>query len=104
MLAIKVDDFAVLVKFLERADSDIGFVGLNSIDHRFDHLWFDEIIRINESDIIASGFFDAGVAGGGKALVSLADEFDARIFFGVGFGDGGGMVGGAVVDKDDFEI
>ena len=37
-------------------------------------------------------------------MIGLVDKFDARVFFGVGFGNGGGVVGGTVVDEDDFKI
>ena len=37
-------------------------------------------------------------------MVCLMDDFDARIFFGVLIGDFVRIVGGAIVDKENFEI
>lgn len=44
------------------------------------------------------------IPGGGLAGVFLMDKFDARIFFGVIFGDLIRIVGGAIIYEDDFEI
>jgi len=62
---------------------------------------FEEVVGVQEEEQVAGGVGDAGVAGGGEALVGLVDEADALGF--EGGGDGGGLIGGAVVDDEDFD-
>lgn len=45
----------------------------------------------------------SGIASRGLAGVFLMDEFNAFVFFGVLFDDLGGIVGGTVIDENDFE-
>ena len=44
------------------------------------------------------------IPGGGLASVFLMDKFDARIFFGVIFGDLIGIVSGAIIYEDNLKI
>ena len=77
------------------------FVGISEL---FDKTGFNHIVAVDKTNVIASGLFNTDVAGGGLASVFLANDFDARIFSGVLFDDVQGIVGGTVIDDDDFEI
>ena len=37
MLAIKVGDFAIWIKFFERADGEVGFIDYEGGDHSLNH-------------------------------------------------------------------
>ena len=62
------------------------------------------VIGVYESEILAGGGFDAGVTSSGKTSVFLGEDFDTGVFFGICFKDSGGIVGGTVVDANNFEI
>ena len=67
-------------------------------------IWVDFIVRIEEADEVAGGFFEALVASGGLTLIFLSDDFDAGVFLGVLCDNCGGIVGGAIVNTNNFKI
>ena len=72
------------------------------IQHAFNHLRFNPVIGIDEADELACGDFQAGVAGPREAAVRLMDDGYPRIPFLPAVADGGGAVGGAVIDENDL--
>ena len=64
----------------------------------------DLIVAIDETDIFAASSLKTIVPGGRLASVFLMNDLDAAVFAGVAIGDLAGIVSGAVVDEDDFEI
>lgn len=62
------------------------------------------IVCIDKTDIFAGGFFEAGIAGGGLALVFLRDDRETRVFFSIFLEDLGCGVRGAIIYDQDFEI
>lgn len=77
----------------------VVFVGREKLG---DKAFSDTVIAVNKTDKITSRFFQAEVTCGRLAGVFLVKNFDARIFFGVVIGNFAGIIGGAIVDKDDF--
>ena len=88
---------------MNAADRKSGFivVGFKKLG---DKVWFDRIVTIDETDIIAGGEFDASITSGGLSMIFLMDGFDALIFFGISIDDFSGVVGRAIVHQNDFEI
>ena len=74
------------------------------IQQAFNHVRFNPVVGINEADELASGELQAGVAGPREAAVRLMDDGYPRIPFLPAVADGGGAVGGAVIDKNDLQI
>lgn len=101
---IEMNNFTVRIDFFERADGDSGFGSFKCCKHRFEHCGFDSVVGIDESKIFSSGFLDAGIAGSREPLIFLIEEFDAGVFFDVVLSDFGGIVGRAVIDKNNFDI
>ena len=66
--------------------------------------WFDFIVAINKANIITSGFLDTDIASGRLPVVFLMDDFDAFVGFGIIINYFFGTVGGAIIDKNNFEI
>ena len=72
------------------------------IQQGFDHVRLDPIIGIDEANELAGGDFQAGVAGPREAAVRLMDDGYPRIPFLPAVADGGGAVGGTVIDENDL--
>ena len=88
---------------MNAADGEGGRISVR-LEELFDESRFDIIVAVDETDEIASGIFKTSVPRGGLTLVFLMDGDDAGVFFGVLFDYFGRVIGGAVVDKDDFKI
>ncbi len=74
------------------------------IQQAFNHVRFDPVVGIDEADELACGELQAGVAGPRKAAVRLMDDGYPRIPFLPFVADGGGTVGGAVIDENDLQV
>ena len=62
------------------------------------------VVAVDEAEELSAGDVGAGVAGFAETAVGLRDEPEAVIALGVPAGDGGGVVGRAVVDHDHLDI
>ncbi len=69
-----------------------------------DEVWFNRVVTIDETNIIAGGEFQASIASGGLATIFLMDGFDALIFFGISVDDLGSIIGRTIVYQNNFEI
>ena len=72
------------------------------MENGFEEIWMPEVIGIEEGDERELGVMDAGISGGGKAGVGLGEVAKAGV--GEGLDDGGGLIGGAVIDDEEFEV
>lgn len=63
----------------EAGDGDFGTIGDSLMDQGVDQAWFDRIIRIYESNKIASSMSEADVASDGKTLVGLMNNLEAPV-------------------------
>ena len=70
----------------------------------FVKIFGDGVVTIDEAEIFAGSFFETTISGGRLTTIFLVNDFDASILFGVIVGDFTRIVGGAVVDENDFEI
>ncbi len=89
---------------MDAADSNSSVRFTKGSEEVGDESGFDFIVGVDETDIVAGGKIQTGVAGGGLAMIFLVDDFDTKVFFGIVIGNGIGIVSGAVVDKKNFEI
>lgn len=94
----------IRVDFAEAADGQVEPVLVAEAMERINHFWPNRIVGIDESDPFAGGDFEAGVAGGGEALIRLMDDLNAGIFLREDVAEGSTHVGRAVVDEDDLEV
>ena len=71
----------------------------------FDKLWIDFVVGITEHDVLTGDFAKSRIAGAsGGAGVWLIDEDDSWVLFFGGLEEFGSVVGGAIVDENNFEI
>ena len=71
------------------------------MENGFEEIWMPEVIGIEEGDEGEFGVADTGISGGRKAGVGLGEVAEAGV--GEGVDDGGGLIGGAVIDDEEFE-
>jgi hypothetical protein len=64
----------------------------------------EPIVAIDDGDKFALGEAKGGVEGVAATLVFGGDATDAVVFLGVGLGEVGGAVAGAIVPEDEFEV
>ena len=89
---------------LVAAVGDICVVGDGIMQKIRIHLRFDDVVAVYKTDVFASGFLDASQTGGGDTAVFLVDGGDTAVPTGVVINDGGGTVGGTVVDYNYFYV
>lgn len=82
---------------MNAADRKSGFivVGFKKLG---DKVWFDRIVTIDETDIIAGGEFDASITSGGLSTVFLMKNYNTLVFFGVVVNNFRRVVSGTVVN------
>lgn len=62
------------------------------------------VVAVYKIDEVACGFLKSDITSGGLTLIFLGDDDDASVFFGEPIDDFWGVVGGTVVNEDDFKI
>ncbi len=96
--------FFAVVDLTVAADGHFKFVGITHFMKYINHIATDSVVRIDKSDPFTGGKFQAGVAGGGKALIFLMDDLDPAVLFGKNITKSAAHISRAIVDEDNLEI
>ena len=88
----------------EVALHDIGVMLLGEIVQFLEHLGGGEIVGLDDADVFSACKAEALVHGVAVARVGLVDDLDAVVHLRVLVKNGGGGVGGAVVEADDLDV
>ncbi len=96
--------FGVGIDFSETANREIRLRSKKGGIEGGDQFRGDGVVRIYESNKLTADDFEAGVAGGGEALVSLAENANPRVLAGKLVGQFPAGVRGAVVDNNNIKV